>query len=1204
MLSKLAHALFSRWTLLVLLLAALVAVLWIIGPLVAIGNSRPLDSTLARSVATAVLLGGAAAWAAWRVLLARRGNQQVVQQLAAAPTSPTDAPESADLVAVRERFGKALVTLRNARFGGAAQAGAAAGWRRALQNKLTGKYLYQLPWYLIIGAPGSGKTTALQNAGLQFPLAASHGDKGVRGVGGTRLCDWWFTDRAVLIDTAGRFTTQDSDAAGDKATWGGFLALLKRSRPRQPLNGVLVTVSVSDLIGKSATERALHAQAVRQRVQELHEQLRIRFPIYLMVSKCDLLAGFAEMFATLDKEQRATPWGFTFALQATGAPGERMGPEFDALLQRLDQGLIDRLQAESDGQRRAPIYGFPNQFVNLKAPLAEFVDQVFAPSPFEADPLLRGVYFISGTQEGTPIDRVLGSVARRYRIEQALLPAQRASGRSFFLQRLLTDVVFAEQNLSGTDRRWERRRGSLALAGYVGLGVLTAGVMGAWFTSWRNNGQYVDTVAARVEAVRQQVQATPNRASPDLLPLLPALEATRGLAAAGGTGGMGAGQPGSGAVPWSLGFGLYQGKKLDGAARSAYERMLVDAMLPRLALRVEEQLRGQDQPESLYEALKAYVMMVDPTHFEADALKAHIENDWDSRLGRDLSSEQRQALSRHLDALLEQGAVVSPLKQDQGLLEATRSRLAAVPLPQRVYNRLRQRGLSTQFPEVSVVAAGGATAQNVFVRQSGLPLTRGVPGLFTYEGYHKGFQNVVGEAAKTLAAEQTWVLGVAPAQAQGTEALLASGRLTDDVRRLYLNDYRDTWKAFITDIRLQPLSGMAQAIERTRFLSGPDNPLVPMLKRFSRETTLLAAAPGTAGQASQKVQEVISDARKRVLGAVDTKPGTTGAPGERIESIVDDEFRALRSMVTAPEGGKPPIEGLVARLQDLQVLLTSADAAVKGGAAPPPSPLPTELKVQAANSPEPLRAILETLGSASGRVALIQLRESLSREVRSQVGEFCQQAIGGRYPFDASSPREVTPADFAALFGPGGRFEQAQNKLAPYIDTSTRPWRFRPIDGAALGSDVGSLPQFQRAQAIREAFFAAGGNVPGVRMMIKPVEMDRSMTEFLLDADGQILRYDHGPQIPVDIKWPGPRGSGVVRVSAQPAGITGLSAEGPWALFRLFERVNIVPGNSPEKFRATFDVGGRKASFDVTTSSVKNPLRLPELRSFQCPQGL
>ena len=198
----------------------------------------------------------------------------------------------------------------------------------------------------------------------------------------------------------------------------------------------------------------------------------------------------------------------------------------------------------------------------------------------------------------------------------------------------------------------------------------------------------------------------------------------------------------------------------------------------------------------------------------------------------------------------------------------------------------------------------------------------------------------------------------------------------------------------------------------------------------------------------------------------------------------------------------------------------------------------------------------------------------------------------------------MTPADFAALFGPGGRFEQMQMKLAPYIDTSTRPWRFRPVEGTPLGADVGTLPQFQRAQAIREAFFAGGGNVPGVRMIMKPLEMDTRLREFLLDVDGQIVRYDHGPQIPTEIKWPGPRGTGVVRVSVLPAGGTGMVNDGAWALFRLFERVTVTPGSAPEKFRASFDVDGRKAVFDVTTSSVKNALRLPELRSFQCPNGL
>lgn len=1179
---------FNRWVLGAVLLTALILVIWLVGPLVAVGEWRPLDSDRSRWITTGVLLLIVAVLVAWRIWQARRSNEAVVNQLVAAPAGEAKASEeSPDLAAVRQRFHDAMGTLRKARFGGA-QGGLAA--------RMSGRYLYELPWYMIIGAPGSGKTTALRNSGLQFPLADKMGELAVRGVGGTRNCDWWFTDQAVLIDTAGRFTTQDSDQANDSATWSGFLGLLKKSRPRQPLNGVLVTVSVSDLIAKSAAERAHHAATVRQRMQELHERLNIRFPIYLLVTKCDLLAGFMDTFAALDKAQRAEPWGFTFALDKSGLPKQppvsEMGPEFDTLLQRVTDGLIDRMQAEPDPARRARIYGFPSQFANLRGVLHEFVEAVFSPSPYEAQPMLRGVYFVSGTQEGTPIDRMLGSIARQYQLERAVLPPQQASGRSYFLSRLLTEVVFAEHGLAGTNISWERKRAALVVAGYAGIGLLSVGAIAAWVVSYGNNKRYVEAVSARVEAVRRQVQETPNRASSDLIPIISALEATRGLANAGGAGV-------DAQVPLSYGFGLYQGRKLDGAARAAYDRMLIDAMLPRLAIRVEEQLRSGAQQESLYEALKAYLMMYDPPHFDAAALKAHVEADWDARLGRELSAEQREQLSSHLDALLAQGAAVSPLAQDKALVDTTRLQLSTVSLPQRVYNRLRQRGFGAEFPEFTVVKAGGGNAPLVFTRVSGLPLTKGVPGLFSYNGYHKGFQAVVGDVTRQLDEEQEWVLGIKNPPSRSAGALL-SDKLVDDVRRIYLNEYAATWEAFIADVRLVPVTSISQSVQTTRLLAAPDTPLLPLLKAMSRETTLLAGL-GSVESVAEAARGAI---QSRILGKIGARAPTTGAPEARIESIVDDRFVGLRRLVTAPEGGKAPIEGVIGRLGELQVQLTAVESALKGGVAPQPSPLSSQLKAEAANSPEPVRSMLDTLGSTSSKVALIQLRESLSREVRSQIGEFCQQAVAGRYPFDPGSTRDVTQADFAALFGPGGKFDQMVQKLAPYIDTSTRPWSFRPVDGTPLGTDVGTLPQFQRAAAIRETFFMPGAAGAALRLEFKPLEMDPALTQFVLDVDGQVVRYAHGPQIPAVVQWPGPRGTGQVRVMVTPAGPTGLINDGPWALLRLFERVSIQPGSAPEKFRATFDLDGRKTVFDVTTSSVRNPFRMAELRQFSCPNGL
>ena len=595
-----------------------------------------------------------------------------------------------------------------------APAAALAGWKA----KLNGRYLYELPWYLIIGAPGSGKTTALRHSGLKFPLADVAGDEAIRGVGGTRNCDWWFTDQAVLIDTAGRFTTQDSDRENDRSTWSGFLAMLKRSRPRQPVNGVLVTVSVSDLLTRTLAERRQYAATVRQRLQELHEGLGIRFPIYLLVTKADLLAGFTDYFATIDKDQRATPWGATFPVKANSAQNlQRFGHEFDALVERLEDGLVERLQLERDTQKRARIYGFAGQFAGLRGVLQEFLEVTFSSSPYEADALLRGVYFVSGTQEGTPIDRVLGSIARSYRLERAIIAPNQASGRSYFLPRLLGEVVFAESGLANTDLKWERRRTGLVVAGYAAIALLTVGAIAAWLMSYANNRRYVDEVAQRVGNVRQLVQSTPNRASPDLLPILPALAATRSLA---GT---------SDEVPWKLGFRLYQGPKLDSAARSSYQRMLVDAMLPRIGLRVEEQLRqASNATETQYEALKTYLMLHDVQHFDPDALKSYLENDWDTLFGRSLTADERADLDAHLSALLAQGAAVSPLAEDKALIEFHRPRLAAVTLPQRIYDRMRQQGLGKDFPEFTVVRAAGNNAPLAFARASGQPLTKGVPG--------------------------------------------------------------------------------------------------------------------------------------------------------------------------------------------------------------------------------------------------------------------------------------------------------------------------------------------------------------------------------------------------------------------------------------------------------------------------------------------
>jgi len=271
MIRKFFGLIFNPWLLLALGLLALSLVIWIVGPLVSIGTWRPLVGAGARwglIAAIVLLVVLRKAWQMWR---ARATNERVVDKLLTpVPGDGTSGALDAEVKVLGERFATALQTLRRTKFD---QGGGSvlSGWWSGLTSRAGKRYLYELPWYLIIGAPGSGKTQALLNSGLKFPLAGTlGGEQAVRGVGGTRNCDWWFTDQAVLIDTAGRYTTQDSDQARDSRAWDGFLGLLKQSRPRQPINGVLLTVSVTDLLTRGPAERAQHAETVRKRLQELH----------------------------------------------------------------------------------------------------------------------------------------------------------------------------------------------------------------------------------------------------------------------------------------------------------------------------------------------------------------------------------------------------------------------------------------------------------------------------------------------------------------------------------------------------------------------------------------------------------------------------------------------------------------------------------------------------------------------------------------------------------------------------------------------------------------------------------------------------------------------------------------------------------------------------------------------------------------------
>jgi type VI secretion system protein ImpL len=603
-------------------------------------------------------------------------------------------------------------------------------------------------------------------------------------------------------------------------------------------------------------------------------------------------------------------------------------------------------------------------------------------------------------------------------------------------------------------------------------------------------------------------------------------------------------------------------------------------------------------------------MLHQPKHFDPIALKAFITADWDVSLPREVTVEQRNQLEHHLDNLLAPGQLSSPIPINEQLIANVRHTVAQTAISQRIYSRIKQLGVGAEIPEFTIVKAAGPPASLVFTRASGQPLTQGVPGLFSYAGYHKAFSQAAKEVTEQLANEEVWVLGLREKDLSKWADPGANARLLDEVRRLYLEDYASIWLAFVGDIRLMRSGNLQKSIEMARILSANDSPLISLMRAVVKQVTLVDVEDGektVVDEAQDKLKAARGQLEKLFGQSVKkTKPVTAESS---LEKIVDDRFKDLRNMVRPEKPGQPaPIDAIPEKINELYTLLTATDAALKGGSAPPPSDVPTKIKADAARMPEPIRSMLITLSTGGVSQALGATRANLDQSLQTSIGEFCNQAIAGRYPFVKESPRDVTQDDFARLFAPGGLLDEFfQKNLAQYVDTSTRPWSFRRVGDANMGNASGALHEFHRAQMIRDVFFRGGGRAAGMNLTFKPIEMDASITQFILDVDGQFVKYSHGPQIPMSLQWPGPRGSSQVRLQISPASTVGSSGqvfEGPWALFRMLDGMHITPTSQPEKFIVTFNVDGRKARFEVITTSVQNPFRLNELKQFNCPGRL
>ncbi len=358
---------------------------------------------------------------------------------------------------------------------------------KLLRLKISGRdFRYKVPWFVMIGESGAGKTTILNNSGLAQPFGRVGDDPFVF----RNPCTWWLYTNGVILDVDGAMVLSSDGHTSDDATWRSFLALLRRNRPERPVDGFVVAISAADLIGPtklSPENLRRKAEYLYQKIWSAQKNLGMTFPIYVFVTKCDRITGFRSYVSELPQNLQDDMFGWSnpYSVHAAFVPSW-VDEAFKNLNNTIYKTQIEifaesEVVEDSDG-----VFLFPSEFQNLQEPLRVYLNHLFKESAYHESFMFRGVYFTGDAKLDAPVSTEMGG---------AYTTSGGEAASPVFVKHTFEKKIFPEFRLARPVFRSLLARNRWAVAGQIAcLAVLLIGGIALWLS---RNSLIRDTDAFR-----------------------------------------------------------------------------------------------------------------------------------------------------------------------------------------------------------------------------------------------------------------------------------------------------------------------------------------------------------------------------------------------------------------------------------------------------------------------------------------------------------------------------------------------------------------------------------------------------------------------------------------------------------------------------------------------------------------------------------
>lgn len=1182
---KFLYFLGSRSLWVMLGIAGLIILVWFIGPLIAIDEIRPLASKAVRLAVCAAIIGTWLAKAIFRQYRESRRNAALLKEIKAAQEPILKS--ASDISSMSRQFAEMDKVLKNAKFSKS---------KNSLLARLEeGQYLYQMPWYVVLGAAGSGKTTALKRSGLNFPLESTLGAS-VSGLAGTRDCDWFLSDEIVLLDTAGRLSLHDNHSDKDSSDWEEFVSLLKRYRPKQPINGAVVTVGVDDLLDGKTNITEISAE-LRKRIHEMHTKLGIHFPVYLMITKLDLLHGFDKFFADLTEEQRNQYLGISLSgTEGMETPIATASNALSEITDKLRSSMLGSIHQLESSEDKAAAFAFPEEFERLNQAVLSLFKELSKSSKFEQPISWRGIYFSSGTQTGHQINPILEGLQSDFQLSRKYLDSERTAVRntehSFFLNRLFSDVILSEATLAGENKSWFFKNRMLYWLGIGAIAAIVITCLTMMLNSYSNNLSYLEQVGNK--ATKLETDAKKYADAPDLLKAVTFAEHVRDTTRSSEI-------PNLSSPPLGYRMGLYQGGQMEDVGESAYLRVLQDNVMPLISYKLDELLRTTSGSDGIngYNALKAYLMMFNKEHFDAAFMQNWLMSNLPKAELSGMSDQQKKSVENALKQILAKQSITPSVPYDEALVERRRQEIAqrdiATMVLEDTVNTVARSGKEGITP-VSFSSMGGIQSHLLFRRKTGGALKEPVNFIYTKEVYMTRVLPAMVKSAEQFFKEDSWVLGSYASLSQSKASVLS------DVQRLYFSNYIRIWNNYLSDLSLVTPKSSRESIQVAKLLSEKNSPLTNIIQGISDNTTLTINNRITE-KTGNKIADWLNKAGlSKLLGTEGEANVKNELAALKQAAPVDDAFADFHVLTETTNDQPPAINGITEAINDLYVYLVAVSVAVEKGVDLPPDDPLVKYKAEVNRLPSPFRQMLDNFSEVilknSNKIVDEKLMSTLEKQLVTLTNS-CQDTLRQGYPFERGSENNVALESFSNIFGPNGVYSKFTN-LSGEAAILARSEKLETLT-AKNSAFKDRFSRLDDIAAIRQGYFDKGSETPTFDFSVKVLILDASLESVNFSYDGKSYVYSHGPVNPATFTWPAKNENALAKIdiSSPQINSAGISATGPWSIFRLIEKGKIVR-NTGNSTTVEYNIQGKNVVVEFTTSTALNPFNLNKLRNFQC----